>query len=578
MKRLMIIVGFALLLLTAASQAAAQAEEATDKYTVWLGGHYTDFKDYTKKVGEYRLLSDNVFPEFRFTQFSRRGSSTFDIDGHYFDYENSNGRVKSIVGDLFKGEFQYRSLTKQSGQDLLQNMETRESVGGNPGGKMITHELIDPGADYKTHREELTSKVDFLVSRRNNVRMAVAHRMIRENGEKQGIANNHCFSCHLTSSRVKVEKRTHEIETGIQAEAGQYDFGYLFGYRQFQSQGPAPYAYYDEARHPVNGTAGAEFGSRQLYDDISLPFEVLPETEKMSHKVNLKGDLGKGRFSGALFYSKVENSSINYAATELKSTAYGGQLKFAVPLSNRTRLITGAVGNRIKNNDPFIDLPVFRDGRPGIQTDFDYFRYSSLDRKTIKGSAEVIHRMGRKVTVSALAGYDYVMRYDYPDFESEYATTKMIGQLKVNYREGLKYSVRGKYRFEKTSDPFTSGRGLFEARGREALQREYPGFAFVFYFQREDLRYQDITTLPTDRHELDINANVRADSKINLALGLKAAFDKNGDLDSLDVKHFMMQPNINLTVTPNSEWVFAGGYSYNYNKSRGPVTVALFDG
>jgi hypothetical protein len=170
------------------------------------------------------------------------------------------------------------------------------------------------------------------------------------------------------------------------------------------------------------------------------------------------------------------------------------------------------------------------------------------------------------------------MRNDYPEFEADEATKKMIGQLKINYREGLKYSIRGKYRFEKTSDPFTSGRGLFEARGREALQRDYPGFAFIFYYQREDLRYQDITTVPTDHHEFDVNATIKSSPKANLALGFKTVIEKNNDLDSLDVERFSMQPNLNVNLIPNTEWIMSAGYSYDYHKSRGPVTLALFDG
>ena len=95
---------------------------------------------------------------------------------------------------------------------------------------------------------------------------------------------------------------------------------------------------------------------------------------------------------------------------------------------------------------------------------------------------------------------------------------------------------------------------------------------------REALRYQDITTQPTDRHEFEVKSTIRPSNKANLALGFKTVMDKNGDLDSLDVENMSFQPNLNFTLMPNIKWTMVTGYTFNYNKSRGPVTVALFDG
>ena len=161
-------------------------------------------------------------------------------------------------------------------------------------------------------------------------------------------------------------------------------------------------------------------------------------------------------------------------------------------------------------------------------------------------------------------------------------TKQFIGQAKLRWRKGLKYSSNVKYRFEKTSDPFTSGRGLFESRGRGVIlplgpaESGYP--AWVFYFQREGLRYQNITTVPTDYHRIEWSSTWRPTNKYTVNLGLKATFDKNNDLDSLDVKHTALQPNIALNLMPNNQVTLTAGYTYNYDKSRGPVAVPLFDG
>lgn len=569
------IISIGLLLSFAASLSVAQSEETVDRYSLWLGGTFADTSDYAKKVGEYRLLeeSGDVLPSFKFGWQSLRPNSTFNLDVDYLDYENIVGRLTSRIGDRYNFDIQYRSLTRQLQQDLLTNMETREQGGG----KILTHDLQDAGADYSYHRREILSKVSVLLQRENKVKFTASHRSILKSGEEQAISSNHCLSCHLTSKSQEVENATHQLQAGLDAEiADKYDVGYQFGYRLYESHVPAPVAYYDEAKHPVNGGAGPEFSSRQLYDDTTLAFSAKPKTEKMSHKLRLKSDLGKGKFAGAVSYSRSENKY-----SELTSDAWVGAAKYAVPLNPQTRLIARVTGVRRDADDPYIDVRSYREGRLGPVTSFDYERLSSLDRTDLTGTAEVIRRLNPKMTLSVLAGFNRVDRHGYPESDDNLVSNTFIGQAKLNYRKGLKYNARLKYRFEKTSDPFSTFKGLFEQRGRELLTRDVTApssFAFIFYWEREALRYQTITTEPTDLHEFAWSSTWRPNMKTSVNVGLKGSYDKNGDLDSLDVEHFTLQPNLALTATPNPRWSLTAGYTYNMTKSRGPVAVALFDG
>jgi hypothetical protein len=557
--------------------SVAQSEETVDKYSLWLGGYYADTSDYAKKVSEYRLLeeSGNVLPSFKFGWQSLRPNSTFNLDVDYLDYENIVGRMTSRIGDRYNFDIQYRALTRQLQQDLLSNLETREAGGG----KILTHNLTDSGADYNYHRREILSRVSILLERENNIRLSASHRSIFKGGEEQAISSNHCLSCHITSKSQAVENSTHQFQVGVDAEAGKYDVGYQFGYRLYESHVPAPVAYYDEAKHPVNGGSGLEFSSRQLYDDTTLAFSAKPKTEKMSHKVRMKGDLGKGKIAGSVSYSRSENKY-----SDLVSNAWVGAARYAVPLDPRTRLIARVTGVSRDADDPFIDVRDYRYNREGpsyLQTDFDFLRRSSLDRTDVRATAELIRRLNPKMTLSVLAGFNRVDRGGYPDADDNLVSNTLIGQAKLNYRKGLRYSAYVKYRFEKTSDPFTTFKGLFEQRGRELLTRDVTApdsIAFIFYWEREALRYQNITTEPTDRHEFAWNSTWRPNMKTTVNVGLKGFYDKNGDLDSLDVEHFSLQPNLSLTATPNPKWSLTAGYTYNMNNSRGPVAVALFDG
>ena len=325
----------------------------THDYSFWLGSHYTSFEDYTKKVGEYNLGNSELLPEFKGFYLYRSDGYLLRVDGHYYDNKNIEASARSIMGDRASGEVYYRSLIRQEGQDLLENINARERTGTTQGGKMLTHVINDRQADYSTHRQELGARIEYLVSRKNNIKIMAAHRSILKKGEEQKILSTHCFSCHLESNTAKVDKQTHQFQVGIQGDISIYTLGYEFGFRSFNSKADELFGTYDEAKHPSNGGSIAEFSSRLSYDDTTLVYGVYPETEKMSHKVRFKGDLGdNGRFSSSLGYSRAKNKR-----TDLESDAWVGALNYSVLLSKRTRLIATVTGTRLTADDPFIDVP-----------------------------------------------------------------------------------------------------------------------------------------------------------------------------------------------------------------------------
>ena len=150
----------------------AQEDGAVQNYSIWVGGHYTDFGDYNKKVGEYRLGEDEFLPEFKGFYQYRNADKFFRFDGHYFDDKNIDAKARGIWGDRFSGELYFQSLTHQQGKDMLENMETREAGGG----KILTHELLDKGADYHSNRYEFGGNYKVQLSKKNNIRMVAAHR------------------------------------------------------------------------------------------------------------------------------------------------------------------------------------------------------------------------------------------------------------------------------------------------------------------------------------------------------------------------------------------------------------------
>ncbi|MBD3258732.1 hypothetical protein GF377_09890, partial [candidate division GN15 bacterium] len=212
---IMPIIGFSLLLVSvigAASTAVAEGE-GVEETSIWVGMSYKDTTGYAKKVAEYNLLEevDQVLPEFMVKYLSIRENNILRLSGQYVDYENINGKVTAVVGDQFRGDFEFRSTTKQGQQDLLENIEAREwlPVPARPSGKMLTHELQDEGVDYSHQRAEILSRMELLLSQENNVRLVAAHRSVLKKGNTQTISANHCFSCHLTSQETELDEKTH---------------------------------------------------------------------------------------------------------------------------------------------------------------------------------------------------------------------------------------------------------------------------------------------------------------------------------------------------------------------------------
>ncbi len=222
MKKIKTLLSLCLVFLLAVSVVYAGDDEAIDRYSLWLGSHYSEYSDYTKKIGEYRCGHNEWLPELKLNVYSQSDNSIFRLDGHYHDKNNIFGDVRATVGDRFSFKAKYRSLIHQTGQDLLTNISAREFLPstGLPGGKILTHEILDPDADYNYKRQEILTELELLLSKKNDVRLSVAHRTILKDGQEQAISSNHCFSCHLTSETADVEQRQHQIEAGVDAELG----------------------------------------------------------------------------------------------------------------------------------------------------------------------------------------------------------------------------------------------------------------------------------------------------------------------------------------------------------------------
>jgi hypothetical protein len=550
---------------------AQEADSALVDYKLWLGAHYTGWDGYRARVGLYEFTEERAFPELKFDLTARKKNASLEIATYYYDRKNIFGNLHAQQSDRVTFDVNYVSLIRNFGQDQLANLETREWLGDRPGGKMVTNELLDEGVNYALDRQTVASRLRILLSKKGNVTLNVAHRSIFERGNDQAISISHCFSCHVESQELRVERETHTVRAGLAGRINKVDLEYVFNYRKFFSDVPDPETQYDPAIHPVTGGSGAEFQTRVIYQNAVLPFHSLPETEKYAHYGKIRGKVWKGRLNGSLGYVKTENQR-----TTVESEALSGDLAYAVPVSPKNRLVLKLYGLRREADDVFIDLPTWREGRPDNNpVNFDWKRYSSLSRTEGRGDLEWITRLAQHTTLGILGGYKQIDRWNYPTPATTYQTKQFALQGRLRYRDP-KWRGMVKYRYENTQDPLRSDRGLLEKSGRYTLQRTSPNWAF--YYQREDLRFLNVTTLPTDAHEVHLKGSVKTSDNVTVNAAIRTVYDENKDLDTLDVHHYMVQPNVNLVLSSRNGVTLTTGYTYDYSKRRGPFAIPLFDG
>jgi hypothetical protein len=580
MKRLFLkslVVLTAVLILPCLSSPVLSQEEPTYSiWSLWLGGHYTGYEDFYKKIGEFDRGEEEAVPEVKLSYSGYKGDQSWDFFGHYYDPKRASLDLSGRSKDVFSGKVSYRSSYRQRATDLLENLMAREAVNqeNTPGGKMYTYEHENPDADFGYTRHELKTDFQVKVPGSANLILRAFHRSIVEKGNDQKIISMHCSSCHMVSKSADVDRRTHTISAGAEATAGPVLLSYLGSYRTFKSEASAPVAFYDTAQHPVNGTLIEEFGSRTVFDGEEVAFGEVPETEKMAHTLKVKADMGKkGNILGSFSNSQAKNKS---ASLEVNSNS--GSLKYAVSPTPKTKIIALASLAMIESDKAQIDLPLWRDGMgEGSGQDFSWTRYSSLTRTVAKGSAKLIYQPDRKYRVFVSAGYEGTERDDYPYLGAKEKTTKLKASLGGKYRPNSRFWGRIKYSFENIDEPFSPYEQMFERAGTDVLEKLEDN-KWYYYFQRDDLRYGSVTNRPNNLHGVELNLNFRPNRKASLSAGLKASLGTNNDTDSLDFERTQLQPQVSANFAPTPMWNLFGNLTYLYDKSSGLAAVAMMDG
>ena len=573
----------------ASAQEAAQP--VTNQWSLWFGSHYTGLEDYTLRVAEFDRGEEGFMPEFQLKWLRTQGQNRLNFAGNFYDSKRMSLNLQGNFSNFLSAKVAYKSFYRRNQIDLLQNMVARESgnkEGTVAGGKIITNELLfDPDTeDIGYRRQEIETHLEAKIPGLKNLKVIASHRSIMESGHSQEIQISHCATCHVTSRSIALDRVTHTVAGGVEAAVtNDFIVSYQAQYRQFKSNEGTYEAMFDTARHPVNGSSGDEFASRNIFSGETAQLGLYPETKKLSHRFKAKGVFGKTNLLAQVVSFTAENNNDlpdeNVLITgDRETSGTYTHLRLAHPFFPKTKLIAGAYFGTYENSSVLVDLPDWRDNRSGGDIDFDYTRFSNYTRTEMRGNLEFIYQPTSRYRLSLLGEYSTRERDDYPFEGAKDKTTKFLLQGDVKYRPSREFTGHLRYYFENIDNPFSPYNNLFERYGRSGPDSltPIPGTPAVYYYQRDAIRYGSVTSLPAVVNGGKLDVDYRLTPKTKLSLGLTAKIATNNDTPELEYKQTSMQPTLGFSAVPNDKFSLFTSFSYLYKTQNGIATFAMMDG
>jgi hypothetical protein len=571
--------GLALAFLTASTQGLCEEGDRDSEFAgkAAVGAHGSFVTDEITKVREFDLGREALQKHFWLDAFGRSGENRVDATLWYYDEATMSMKLRADAGPYVSTTAQIRSFYHWTDHDRLENLQWRESINGNPGGKMITHEDTDPNGTYGIRHTESKFGAEVKIPAMPATKIAVDFRDQRRHGFKQVRGVDHCSNCHVRARRRGVNEATRDVSVSFNTQVNRVNIDYEFTARRFDSNVAPQTNYYMEAQHPVKGDTQAEFGSRLIYDDVDLEFARTPETRKEAHAVKARADLPKGQsLSGSFSYSRIENE---LEKIEMKTHAGGGS--WYAPLTKKVRVAASAMARKIKNDEVPIDLPLWREGRSGGGQDFDWTRMSAYDRREVLAGATANYKVrpGHNVRVQyRFRSTDRDNVYLDPDDVDE--TTTMQNKVKASWSGRLagKARARASVEYEMTDHPFVALGGLCEHALSDTVKPYGDGQPndFVYYWQRS--RFGTGGNLPTGALRARANLNFSPTPKLALTGYVNIADEMNDEMNVYEWERTAISPGLSAYLMPNEKAMLSGGVAYSKIESNAKLCATVMDG
>ena len=570
-----------------------------------VGLHYYGLDGELGRVGQYVSARDvdDTRPDLKANLFGGTSTTLYNVLLMYRDPATKAFGLDINTGSLVSGDYNYRSFDYNIGHDQMKNLQARQEVwkppldSYGPGGKMIFYTDNDENGRYSMNyeRSDANLTVDLPVLSGGKVYGIYGDQ--RRHGWKQSMTIDHCAYCHVEGNRREIDNRVQTWKAGLEGAISRVvGIKYEYTQQDYFDYTKVPDHRWKDAMHPIYGATDpvtpanyeVEFGSRVIFDDVTLPYNRASNSKKQRHHAGLKVDVSpKQLVSG----SYTNNTRRNYW-TGVESNFDAWVANWTGRFGKKLRVNARFMAYENKVDDVFVDLPNFREGRPDGGQNFDWTRVSANNRQVAQGDLIAGYKLGksgylkgswRHKTVDrdamATSGTNYL--YDASGNGTEVAATPYknkstydVVRLMYIYRPSRKSKTRASYTFTNVDQAFMNPWAMCE----ESLVGTNPAGADgrIYYYQRQ--RTAMGTSLPSQSHRFTFNGSYQLSSRTSLSAYFNYAKEKNDQLNSYEFDRDIMAPGFSFWTAPGDRIAFTLGYAYNQVKSNAKLCPPLFDG
>lgn len=540
---------------------------------VEVGVHGNSVTDSSTKVAEYAQTDKEVEGALKLRYINEVEDINYKLEMDFFNSDEMKFNFTLFKGGWFKSTTSYNKFLHKLDHDTLENLQFRETTDAAytvPGGKFISHEDYDPTAEYSINVEEFKQIFNFVFNTEIPTDLEVGFRALKRSGHKQSFSMAHCDNCHIESKTAVVDEMTTDVWVKLHADFGKVNAAYTFTSSNFNNSADEMQRYYDLAMHPTMGTNVEEFGSRDIYTGEELPYGYNNDNKVTTHKVKVQGNVNESsKIVGSAVYSELENKTYNL---KMKNTS--GAFRWTYKALQK-KMVTDVFFStyKIDNDDYFVDLPNWRDGRGGGGQDFDFTRQSTYNRTAYLGKV--------RTTLLNDAGR-FTFSYRYKNVDREYEKLTYEGNVTESAAHLLDFKWNKKLgnvnlfanvSYEDTHHPYANRNGILE---EELAMTPLDASGFTYYFQR--VRTGEATNMPSSDFKARFNLSTKVGGNAYMTLSANYRDAKNDTLNSYIWTMDSTNVDVSFYTMVGDKSSISFGYDYSNMTSAALFSTPVFDG
>jgi len=268
-------------------------------------------------------------------------------------------------------------------------------------------------------------------------------------------------------------------------------------------------------------------------------------------------------------------SDLANAFTDLDMTTTTGSFRWSHKFRPNFVLDAFLSYYTMDNDDIFIDIPAWREGRPGGGQPLSFTRYSAYNRDV----SYVQLRARYKVDDQNRFTFSY--RYKQTDRDSLVVnledgstdTTSSLFKIRWDGRYGdLRANLMAS--FESIDHPFENAMGINE--DPTAAYSPFPGNSLVYYLQRQVIG--EATNMPSKDMNLRGNLSYRFSDKASFNIYASLRNGENNELNTYTMNLTGRTAGTSMFYVLNDKTVLTIGYDYSFNKQEAVFSVPVMDG